>query len=148
MSLLNDLRFLSIRVNSALRTIDEKQFNALTMLAQRAGERYPHVKAIAVIDPLVMEGRAIQFNRQTPKHADRLDPPNGWAFIVVLGTVTSGTMYFPRLNHRVRYVSGDAVALRGRLLQHEVEAWDGGQRISIAHFTHAALWKEFGMECP
>ncbi len=35
-----------------------------------------------------------------------------------LGT---GTLFFPRLNLRVRYVSGVGVALRGRLLKHKVE---------------------------
>lgn len=148
MILLNELRFLSVRVNATLRGIDPIQFQALKTLAERAADKYPHIKALAIIDPLVMEGRAIQYNRTTPKHADRLDPPRSWAFIVVLGKVRKGTLFVPRLNLRVRYIAGDAVALRGRLLQHEVELWEGEQRISIAHFTHTALWHEFGMECP
>ncbi|KAF9026918.1 hypothetical protein BDZ89DRAFT_952584 [Hymenopellis radicata] len=95
-----------------------------------------------------MEGRAIQFNQTTPNHADRLDPPKGWAVIVVLGHVRSGTLFFPRLNLRVRYVSGVGVALRGRLLKHKVEVWEGNQRISIAHFTHLGLWNFYGVVCP
>ncbi len=29
--------------------------------------------------------------------------------------------------------------------EHEIEEFDGGQRISIAHFCHDSLWKEMGI---
>ncbi|KAF9045673.1 hypothetical protein BDZ89DRAFT_1155378 [Hymenopellis radicata] len=147
-ALVHHLYYLSIRVNKLLECIDSKQFAALQELVKRAEAAHPHTKALGTIDPLLMEGRAIQFNRTTPNHADTFDPPKGWAVIVVLGRVRSGTLFFPRLNLRVRYCSGVGVALRGRLLKHEVEVWEGEQRISIAHFTHAGLWNFYKVECP
>ena len=36
------------------------------------------------------------------------------------------------------------IFLRGGILPHEVEAWEGGQRVLLAHFTHKSLWDEFG----
>jgi hypothetical protein len=48
-----------------------------------------------------MEGRAIMYNRQTP----------------------GGDLYIPRLKLRIRYLPGDMVVLRGRILPHEVRAW-------------------------
>ncbi|KAF9015986.1 hypothetical protein BDZ89DRAFT_1141795 [Hymenopellis radicata] len=147
-TLVDHLRLLSVRVNQLLKSIDPPQFAALQTLVQRVEATYPHVKALGTIDPLLMEGHAIQFNRTTPNHVDRLDPLKGWAIIVVLGRVRVGTLFFPRLNLRVRYVSGVGVALRGRLLKHEVEVWEGEQRISIAHFTHIDLWNLYKLECP
>lgn len=96
-----------------------------------------------------MEGRAIQFNRQTPLHPDRQDPRKSWASMITFGKFTTGgELCVPRLNLEMRYLPRDAVVLRGRLLPHEVKAWGPGQRLSIAHFTHESLWQSYGMECP
>jgi hypothetical protein len=96
-----------------------------------------------------MEGRAIMFNRQTPLHPDRLDPFTSWAIMIALGDFQNGgDLYVPRLKLRIRFLPGDMIAIRGRILPHEVEAWSGGQRVSIAHFTHQSLWDSFGMTCP
>ena len=46
------------------------------------------------------------------------------------------------------YVLGTLILLRGHILPHEVEAWEGGQRVCVAHFTHQSLWDQFGMKCP
>lgn len=115
---------------------------------EKVREKYPHARALAALDPLQMEGRAIMFNRKTPVHPDRQDPHRSWALLVTLGQCCGGKMYIPRLNLRLRYDPGDLVAVRGKPLPHGVEAWSGGQRISIAHFTHQSLWDEFDLTCP
>ncbi|TFK64804.1 hypothetical protein BDN72DRAFT_774126 [Pluteus cervinus] len=140
---------LSHMINRALELIDEDQYKALMDLQQRCVEKYAHVEALNAIDPLVYEGRAIMFNRQTPAHVDKQDPKRSWATMITLGDFTAGgNLRIERLNLTIRYLPRDVVILRGRLLQHEVQAWSGGRRISIAHFTHESLWKEFGMTCP
>lgn len=99
------------------------------------------------IDPLLMEGRAIIYNRTTPNHGDVRDPRIGWSCLVLLGLTTWGTLFIRRLNLRVRYKPGDIVWIRGHILEHEVEVWEGPQRICIAHFTHNSLFTFFGVEC-
>lgn len=107
------------------------------------------VGALDSIDPLITEGRAIMYNRKTPPHVDRLDPPRSWATMITFGNFTEGgDCYIDRLKLRIRYLPGDAIIIRGRILQHEVEEWGPGQRISIAHFTHSALWKSEKIICP
>ena len=54
-------------------------------------------------------------------------------------------MFFPNLGLRVRMGPGDAVAIRGRVVPHGSEDWEG-QRISIPHFTYSRLWKELQMD--
>jgi hypothetical protein len=35
------------------------------------------------------------------------------------------------------------VALRGRVVPHEIEEWVG-QRITMPHFTHSSVWRAMG----
>jgi hypothetical protein len=88
------------------------------------------------------------WNRQTPLHGDLADPLKSWVVLLVLGKFTKGHLWIPKLQLRLFYEPGTIVIFRGHLLPHEVECWEGGQRVSIVHFTHQSLWDEFGMECP
>jgi len=143
------LEILSHSINATLEAIDNVQYKALVELWQKAEVQNPFVKAFRCFDPLVMEGRAIMYNRQTPVHPDRQDPFTSWATMITLGTFCEGgDLYIPRLKLQIRYLPGDMVVLRGRILPHEVMAWGVGQRISIAHFTHQSLWDSFEMSCP
>jgi len=146
---LAEMKSLSLIVNAVLEKIDKAQFEALTNLQTKISLRYPVVEALSSIDPLIMEGRAIMFNRRTPEHKDHLDPFHAWATMITFGNFTEGgECYIKRLRLCIRYLPGDAIIIRGRILAHEVKNWGPGQRISIAHFTHTALWKSEGMTCP
>jgi hypothetical protein len=144
-----EMKGLSLLVNTILEKIDKNQFEALKSLHTKICQLYPAVEAISSIDPLLMEGRAIMFNRKTPPHKDRLDPLRSWATMITFGDFTEGgDCYIDRLRLRIRYLPGDAIIIRGRILEHEVKDWGPGQRISIAHFTHSSLWKSQDMDCP
>lgn len=146
---LAEMKSLSLLVNAILNKIDKAQFEALESLHRKVSLRHPVVEALSAIDPLLMEGRAIMFNRKTPEHKDRLDPLRAWATMITFGNFTEGgECYIKRLRLRVRYLPGDAIVIRGRILAHEVEDWGPGQRISIAHFTHTSLWESEDMVCP
>lgn len=134
-------------MNAYLQNIDPKQFQCLIQLRQAGNDKYPHMEALGSIDPLLMEGRAIIFNRQTERHPDEDDPLPAWAGLVILGSFTEGFLSIPVLNLRVRYIPGDVVWIRGRILEHEVTAWVGGQRVCIAHFTHTSFFREMGISC-
>jgi hypothetical protein len=149
MTALAEMQSLSLLVNAILEKIDKNQFEALASLQTKISTQYPVVKALSSIDPLIMEGRAIMFNRRTPTHTDRLDPVRAWATMITFGKFSEGgECYIKRLKLRIRYLPGDAIIIRGRILAHEVEEWGSGQRISIAHFTHTALWESEDMTCP
>ena len=59
-----------------------------------------------------------------------------------------GDIYILLIHLLFIYVLGTLIFLRGHILPHEVEAWEGGQRVCVAHFTHQSLWDQFGMKCP
>ena len=102
--------------------------------------------AWASVDPLLMEGRELLFNCLSGPHRDSLDPRLAYAGLYAAGNFTSrGYLYFRQLKLRVHLLPGDFVLLWGRVLEHEIEAWEGGQCISIPHFTHTSLWRDCGL---
>lgn len=139
---MSQLHLVSHRVNDLIEFADPAHFAALQKLRQRAEELHKFYQVIGSDDPLLMEGREIMYNRQTPLHFDKQDPKKGWAALAVVGPFTGGSMRIPSVNGRLRYTHGDMILIRGRILAHEIEDFHGGQRICIAHFTHDALWKE------
>ncbi|KDQ62458.1 hypothetical protein JAAARDRAFT_44817 [Jaapia argillacea MUCL 33604] len=144
-TLLQELSITSRRINSLIKEVDPSYYSQLEALQSQVLKKYAFAKALKAIDPLLMEGRAIMFNRKTPRHLNHADPPGSWAILFVTGVFTVGYLFIPQLNLRLQYRPGDVVMLRGRELAHEVEAWVGGQRISVAHFTHQSIWDEHGL---
>jgi hypothetical protein len=138
----------SHRLNAILKHLDLPQYEALTKLRKAVHEKYAFAQALDSINPSLMEGMAIMFNRQTCLHADTTDPSKAWVPLMVLGRCKKGYMWIPRLNLRLAYEPGAIVYIRGHILPHEVEVWEGGQRVSVVYFTHQSLWDEFAMSCP
>jgi hypothetical protein len=138
-SIQNQFRFTSHRVNFILKYLDPKQYEALLRLRQAVHLKYPFASALNHIDPLLQEGRAIMWNRRTANHADSTDPVTAWVTLIVLGEFTKGDLYIKRLNLRLFYEPGTIIIIRGHILPHEVEIWEGGQRVSIVHFTHESF---------
>lgn len=138
---------LSKLINEAIQVVDPQFFTVLTELYKVAIAKHPSLAAWASVDSLLLEGRELLFNRRSGRHRDSQDPLLAYAGLYAAGNFTTGgCLYFPQLNLRVRLLPGDFVLIRGRVLEHEIEAWEGGQRISIPHFTHTSLWRNCGLE--
>ncbi len=141
--LYQDLELLSKRINETIERVDPVFFQALTDLHKRAIAKHPSLAAWTSVDPLLLEGRELLFNRISGRHRDSQDPKLAYAGLFAAGNFTSGgQIFFPQLNLQVRLLPGDFVLIRGRVLEHEIEGWKGGQRISIPHFTHTSLWRD------
>ena len=133
---------LSKKINETISLVDPTFFSALCQLSQVSKAKHSVLAVWASVDPLLMEGRELLFNRQSGIHRDSQDPPLAYAGLYAAGNFTAGgSLYFRQLNLRVRLLPGDFILLRGRVLEHEIESWEGGQCISIPHFTHTSLWR-------
>lgn len=146
--LYGEMASLSHRVNEAVRLIDPEFYQDITTLRKRSEKKHAILKGLNSIDPLLFEGRELLFNRRSEAHTDHQDPILGYAGLFAAGNFTHGGMLvFPELGPlRLRLQPGDFVLARGRVLEHLVEEWKGGQRIGIPHFTHTALWRSCGLE--
>ena len=138
---------LSEKINEAIRVVDPEFFAALTELHKVSMAKHASLAAWSSVDCLLLEGRELLFNRRSGRHQDSQDPQLAYAGLYAAGNFKSGGyLYFHELNLQVRLLPGDFVLLRGRVLEHEIEAWEGGQRISIPHFMHTSLWRDCGLE--
>ena len=75
-----------------------------------------------------------------PNHVDRKDSKLGWNPPTTARGYTEDRLRIRRLGLRMWFSSSACVFLRGAILHHEIEPFDGGQQISIAHFCHSFLW--------
>lgn len=145
LELLSQMRLISVRVNVLVKAVDPIHYAQMVELRAAAELKHKFFEVIGTGDPLNMEGRELIFNRQTPLHPDRSDHWESWACIMAIGPFKGGPLHIPSIGLRMEYWDGTMILLRGKILKHEVEAFSGGQRISIAHFTHRSFWKSCGV---
>jgi len=135
------LQLLSHRINAVLEYTDPTHYKEAIKVNEALSREFPGFRALTVIDPLVYEGREIIFNRVSGLHMDGQDPPLSWAILAAFGNFTGGRVYIQSLNLFIRYEPGDVIAIRGRVLPHQIADDFIGQRITIPHFTHASVWR-------
>lgn len=144
--LVDEFRLVSHRLNAVLQHLDPPAFESHKALREAICREHPVAKAQLAIDPYLGLGRSVIFNRQTPNHIDRRDPAHGWTPIMAMGTeFEGGVMRVRALALRMWFGGGACVYIRGGVLHHEIEEFSGGQRVSIAHFCHASVWKFMGI---
>jgi hypothetical protein len=144
--LLKDLEILSHRVNAILEFIDPDHYKEVKKFNAELLKHVSGAEALSGMDPLLYEGREVIFNRESAEHIDLQDPPFGWAILCAFGDSTGGWVHFRHTGLWARYDPGDILAIRGRIMPHSVSKIISGTRISIPHFTHASVWRSFGME--
>ena len=144
--LYQSLQPLSERINHIIKLAEPQFYEALVKLREVSSSKHATLATYNNLDPLLMEGRELLFNRKSGRHIDLQDPVLGYAGLLSLGNFDrGGSLYLHQLNLKVSLLPGDFVLIRGRVLEHEIEDWDGGQRISIPHFTHTSLWRDCGL---
>nr|GAT45870.1 predicted protein [Mycena chlorophos] len=149
--LFENLRPLSFKVNGLFERVDPKGFRACVEAREEALRRRADFRALTRDDILVMEGREVMWNRKSAKHKDRSDNKRLWAILKALfgdREARGGALKIHDLKLRLRYGHRDLLMIRGSLMDHEAEEWTQGQRIAVAHFTHATYMQYLGVEAP
>ena len=144
--LLKSLELVSHRINTVLKIVDPEFYTNLMHLHTAMEQKHAISKCMNAVDPLLYEGREVLYNRISGLHYDSQDPYLAYAALLTAGHFKGGYIWIPLLKLRIRLEPGDLVLIRGRVLQHQIEEWEGGQRISIPHFTHTSFWRSAGLE--
>lgn len=76
---------IGIRVNAILQYINPGLFVAHQQLRQSILKAYPWAQTLLRDDSLLMHGRSIAFNRQTPSHTDPQGPLGEWTPLLAFG---------------------------------------------------------------
>lgn len=142
------LEGVAIRTNAILEFISPPAFAASCRIRNNILNKYGWAKDLLQNDPLLAQGRSIQFNRMTTSHTDGRAPWGEWTPLIALGFSKGAKVRLAGINEILLFDPGTIIFIRGGEIPHAIEAWSGGQRISIACFTHEVIWKEFGEEYP
>ncbi|KLO06807.1 hypothetical protein SCHPADRAFT_985452, partial [Schizopora paradoxa] len=89
--------------------------------------------------PSVFTGISVISNRITPPHRDRGGSPQDFDLLASTGTHTRAAIHIEDAGLTFGYQPGVVVLLLGRLIQHAVPSWKGGERVCYAHFTRGAV---------
>lgn len=147
-TIVRGMETLSIRINTILRFLNPPLYKNSIQLRQSIIEKYDWAKDLLPADPLLMHGRSINFNRQTGSHTDKNGPLGEYTPLIGAGMSKGVKVRLAGIKEILSFEPGTIIFLRGGEIPHAVEAWSGGQRISIACFTHRYIWNEFGIPYP
>ena len=86
--------------------------------------------------PSSFNGIGIIVNRKTPFHRDPSGRMEWYDLLLAAGTYTTATLDVADLGARFKYTPETVIALCGRVFQHGVMSWEGGERICYAHYMH------------
>ncbi|KLO05058.1 hypothetical protein SCHPADRAFT_839812, partial [Schizopora paradoxa] len=95
--------------------------------------------------PSVFTGISIISNRETPAHRDRGSDFPDYDLLTSLGTHTFSQLEVHDVGRIYSYQPGVVVGICGKLLQHSVSTWSGGERVCYARFVKDKVMKK--MEC-
>ena len=84
--------------------------------------------------PSCFSGITVISNRKTPNHRDKGGRPEWYDVMVSAGTHTTAHLDLPDLSAKLLYNPGTTIALCGKLFQHCVQTWEGGERLCYAHY--------------
>jgi len=105
---------------------------------------YPNIK----LWPSIYSAMDLIVNRTTPPHRDSSGSSTHYDLLVSAGTHTSSSLRLRELGVTLSYAPGSVVCLCGRVLMHEVDYWEGGERICLAHYMVDAVHDRLGSTRP
>jgi hypothetical protein len=144
MELLRGLNPLTSIINCVMENLDEKENKELEKLCEILAKK-ASFSALHSISPSLHEGVGVVYNRRSGKHNDRLNTPDTWTPMCVLGWFKGGELFLENLGLKIRFQPGDLIVIKGKEEIHEVKEWAGKLRITVVYFTHLSVWKEAGL---
>lgn len=87
-------------------------------------------------------------NRSTIAHRDIKGEDGNMDLLAAAGTYSAAWFNIHDASVQLSYTPGDVVLLAGKLLEHSVESWTGGERLCFAHFVRARVQEKFKFREP
>lgn len=89
----------------------------------------------SVIWPSVYPGMDVIANRITPEHCDLGGALSFYDHLVSFGQGHDAQFLLHEFDAKFAYQSGTSVLFPGKVLNHSVPQWSGGERMVIAHYA-------------
>ena len=93
-------------------------------------------------------GMDVIVNRITPLHRDASGASSSYDLLISLDKGYKAKLCVTDIGAQFAYHPGTLVFLCGKVLEHSVPAWEGGERVVIAHYMKDLLHDRMGFPCP
>jgi hypothetical protein len=123
-------------------------FNAIQTLQSPDGVKGVKTHEHVQLWSSVYSGISVIANRLTPRHYDVNASAPWYDLLASCGTHTAAEFLLPDIRARLSYTPRTVVALCGKCLSHEVNSWDGGERICVAHYMRNMVHDRLGIDSP
>ena len=87
----------------------------------------------------VFSGISVITNRITPKHLDTGGDSTGYDLLLSCGTHRKAYLHLDDVKARLSYSPGTVDMVCGRILNHSLPDWSGGERICVAHWMRCEV---------
>ncbi|KAG9075284.1 hypothetical protein FS749_013068 [Ceratobasidium sp. UAMH 11750] len=91
---------------------------------------------------------ALGYNRATHRHRDCGGVVHGLDCLLLTGDFAGSTLVLPDVNVHAEWAPGDFCAFDGKLFTHEVEPWQGKERMCFIYFVKRNIFEHFGLPSP
>jgi hypothetical protein len=146
---LHSLQPVSWRINQLLKRITPKSHKCYIELKKKLEATRPWASMFAAIDPLVMQGRSVAWNRCTANHRDTRGPRGELNPMVCLSGSEDAWLVLEDIKECLYFGPGTILFIRGGEMKHAILSgrWQtqDGVRISIVHFTHRSVWEKLSV---
>ncbi|KDQ52630.1 hypothetical protein JAAARDRAFT_138508, partial [Jaapia argillacea MUCL 33604] len=96
----------------------------------------------------VFTGLTLVSNCVIVPHLDKKGLTSGYDLLVSAGTHRKAVLKVQNLGPKIAYGPSTMVELCGRFLIHEVEDWEGGERLCFAHYLRDSVFEVAGIADP
>lgn len=123
-------------INTLIVSFDGQACETFRLMHELLIEHCPSYKKFGLGIHCHLSSLAILFNKETGQHKDERCIPSGFDVIVGAGRYSGGDIDLRTLNMTVPLERGDILIIRGALIDHGTQRWEGLGRISLVFFVH------------
>ncbi|KIJ14150.1 hypothetical protein PAXINDRAFT_79769, partial [Paxillus involutus ATCC 200175] len=87
-------------------------------------------------------------NRLTPGHRDAGGAATFYDLLVSLGEGHQATLHIEDVKAELAYKPGTGVFITGRILEHAIPRWEGGERVALAYYMKDKVHDKLGVPRP
>ncbi|KAG8939695.1 hypothetical protein FRC04_006075 [Tulasnella sp. 424] len=123
-------------VNYVVACIEPWSAGTMISAVQQAKKKYNLIDNRLQDITSMFFGYAFMLNKQTENHCDRNSSEYLVDALATLGDYSGGKLRLPELGVWAAYGPRSLVVLRGGIIKHGIEHFDGPHRICLAYFAH------------
>ncbi|KAG8921379.1 hypothetical protein FRC01_000284 [Tulasnella sp. 417] len=132
-------------VNYVVACVEPWAAGTMISAVQQAKSKYNLIESRMRDMTTMFFGYAFMLNKQTENHCDANSSEHLVDTLVTIGKYSGGKLCLPELGVQAAYGPRSLVVLRGGIIKHGVDHFNGPHRICLAYFAHRSALSHLGI---